>query len=172
MGEHATAAEDWYRRGVLDAVSQEHEAVAASFRLPFLRVNLERPHRRRAPMLEPSATRGDAERAGAEGWRVGPLDLPSPRKTAYYLGLGALAAFEVVEWPVVAAVAAGTWVAQHTRPEAPATGAAPWDFLRHRGHGDDEHSHNGHAGTAAGAAAVAGASTHNGHARRRTSADS
>ncbi|MDT3442357.1 MULTISPECIES: hypothetical protein [unclassified Pseudofrankia] len=169
MAEQTPVAEDWYRRGVMDAVSREQEAVAASFRLPFLRVNVERPRRRRAPVIEPAAMREEADRAGAEGWRIGRFELPSPRKTAYYLGLGALAAFEVVEWPVAAAVAAGTWVAQHTRPEAPAAGTAPWELLhRGGGHGHDEHSENGHAGPAA----MAGAHTHNGHSRRRTSAGS
>ncbi len=47
--------------------------------------------------------------------KVGPVTVPSPTKTAYYLGLGALAVAEVVEWPIAAAIAVGTYVAQHTR---------------------------------------------------------
>jgi hypothetical protein len=43
--------------------------------------------------------------------------MPSPGKTAYYAGLGVLAVVEAVEWPVAAAIAAGTYVAQHTRAE-------------------------------------------------------
>jgi hypothetical protein len=31
-----------------------------------------------------------------------------------------LAAVEIIEWPIAAAVAAGTYVAQHTRPDQPA----------------------------------------------------
>jgi hypothetical protein len=45
------------------------------------------------------------------------MTVPSPGKTAYYAGLGALAVVQAVEWPVAAAIAAGTYVAQHTRAE-------------------------------------------------------
>ena len=146
--EQTQLAEDWYRLGVADAVAYEHEAVAASFRLPFLRVNVELPHRHRAAEAERVAARD--ERTGEAGMRLGPLAMPSPRKTAYYLGLGALAAFEVVEWPVAAAIAAGTWVAQHTRPEVPTVSPGPWDFLHHAGHLGHEHDGHGHNGHAAG----------------------
>lgn len=44
--------------------------------------------------------------------------LPPPGKLAYYTGLGALAAFEVIEWPVAVAIGAGTAVAQRARSEA------------------------------------------------------
>jgi len=43
--------------------------------------------------------------------RIGPVALPTPRRTAYYLGLGTLAAVELIEWPVALAVAAGSYVA-------------------------------------------------------------
>ncbi|OHV34238.1 hypothetical protein BBK14_33590 [Parafrankia soli] len=46
---------------------------------------------------------------------------PSPGKAVYYLGLGGLAVAEIIEWPVAAAIAAGTYVAQHTRPAAPSS---------------------------------------------------
>jgi hypothetical protein len=36
--------------------------------------------------------------------------LPSPRETVYYGGLALLAAFELIEWPVAAAIAVGTAV--------------------------------------------------------------
>ncbi|WP_433435002.1 hypothetical protein [Nonomuraea sp. CA-141351] len=47
--------------------------------------------------------------------------LPSPDRMAYYGALGALAAFGVLEWPVAAAIGAGTIIAQR-RPGAPAFG--------------------------------------------------
>ena len=37
--------------------------------------------------------------------------LPPPQRLAYYAGLGALAAFQVIEWPVALAIGAGTAVA-------------------------------------------------------------
>ncbi|MGF7234657.1 MAG: hypothetical protein ACQSGP_06830 [Frankia sp.] len=43
---------------------------------------------------------------------------PSVGKAAYYLGLGGLAVAEVIEWPIAVAIAAGTYVAQHTGPRA------------------------------------------------------
>jgi len=138
------------------------------------------PRRRGALVIERPAGRGEQAQNGAEGWKLGPVGVPSPRKTAYYLGLGALAALEVVEWPVAAAIAAGTWVAQHSRPQDPAAGTGTWDLLRlpghrehsHDGHSHDGHSHNGHAGHAAGHAVtglLAGAEAHNGHGHRRSS---
>ncbi|MBL7625787.1 hypothetical protein I7412_01040, partial [Frankia sp. CN6] len=181
--ERMPASQDWYRRGVADAIEREHDVAGASFRLPFLRVSLEMPRRHRPLGLERATARdvaaraGMAERAGDEGWRIGPVGLPSPRKTAYYLGLGALAAIEVVEWPIAAAIAAGTWVAQHTRPEAPAVGTGPWEHLHlpgrgHDEHAHDEHAHNGHATSRRRAASANGTHAHNGHGRRRASTDS
>jgi hypothetical protein len=41
--------------------------------------------------------------------------LPPPERIAYYGALGALAIFEVVEWPVAAAIGAGTMIAQRQR---------------------------------------------------------
>ncbi|GAA2101860.1 hypothetical protein GCM10009780_51980 [Actinomadura alba] len=38
--------------------------------------------------------------------------LPPPERMAYYAGLGALAAFGVIEWPVAAAIGAGTILAK------------------------------------------------------------
>jgi hypothetical protein len=38
--------------------------------------------------------------------------LPPPERVIYYGGLGALVAFGVIEWPVAAAIGAGTVIAQ------------------------------------------------------------
>jgi hypothetical protein len=48
-------------------------------------------------------------------WKIGPVPVPSPIEAAYYTGLGALAVAELVERPIAAAIAVGTYVAQHTR---------------------------------------------------------
>ncbi|ABW11955.1 hypothetical protein Franean1_3092 [Parafrankia sp. EAN1pec] len=88
---------------------------AATVRLPFLTARFE-----------------FGRRAGHTGWRLGPVGLPSPGKSAYYLGLGVLAVGEVVEWPVAAAIAAGTYVAQHTRGQASAVPQV-W-HASHNGH--------------------------------------
>ncbi|WP_225438691.1 MULTISPECIES: hypothetical protein [Frankia] len=47
--------------------------------------------------------------------RVGPLGVPTPGRVAYYLGLGALVAVELVEWPVALAVAAASHLTDRTR---------------------------------------------------------
>lgn len=51
--------------------------------------------------------------------------LPPPTQVAYYAGLGVLAVFEVVEWPVAAVAAAGMVVAQRA-------------LRQHEEHGKDE----------------------------------
>ncbi|MFC4062204.1 hypothetical protein ACFOWE_28200 [Planomonospora corallina] len=43
--------------------------------------------------------------------------LPSRERLAYYGGLGALAAFGLLEWPVAAAIGVGTVIAQRSRGE-------------------------------------------------------
>ncbi|MEQ4717570.1 hypothetical protein [Nonomuraea sp. B19D2] len=50
--------------------------------------------------------------------------LPAPERMAYYGALGALAVFGVLEWPVAAAIGAGTIIAQR-RPGAPMFGRQP-----------------------------------------------
>lgn len=40
--------------------------------------------------------------------------LPPPERMAYFAGLGALAVFGVIEWPVAAAIGAGTILARRT----------------------------------------------------------
>jgi len=38
---------------------------------------------------------------------VGQLEIPRPEQLAYYGGLAALAAFELIDWPVAVVIAAG-----------------------------------------------------------------
>ncbi|MBB6344856.1 hypothetical protein ACWGH8_41285 [Nonomuraea muscovyensis] len=53
--------------------------------------------------------------------------LPPPERVAYYGALGALAVVGVIEWPVAAAIGAGTVIAQRARSKEPASGADPGD---------------------------------------------
>lgn len=64
----------------------------------------------RAPQLPRVGRREVAETAGV----VRSL-LPPPGKMLFYGGLAALAALEIIEWPVAAVVAAGTFVAERSR---------------------------------------------------------
>jgi hypothetical protein len=41
--------------------------------------------------------------------------LPPRERMLYYAGLGALAALDVVSWPVAAAIGGGVWVASRSR---------------------------------------------------------
>ncbi|WP_040776715.1 hypothetical protein [Nocardia pneumoniae] len=43
---------------------------------------------------------------------VGRVRVPRPEHLAYYGALGALAAAEIIEWPVALALAAGHWLAE------------------------------------------------------------
>jgi hypothetical protein len=47
---------------------------------------------------------------------AGRVPLPSRQDLAYYGGLGAMTALEMIEWPVTLAVAAGYALATHERP--------------------------------------------------------
>jgi hypothetical protein len=49
--------------------------------------------------------------------------LPDRNQLIYYGGLGAMAAFGVVSWPVAAAISAGVWVAGRVRPGSAKGGA-------------------------------------------------
>jgi xanthosine utilization system XapX-like protein len=44
---------------------------------------------------------------------VGRVRIPRPEQVAYYGALGALAALEIIEWPVALAIAAGHALAQN-----------------------------------------------------------
>ncbi|EIV91196.1 hypothetical protein [Frankia sp. QA3] len=127
----------------------------ATLRLPFVTAHFE--------VSPPPAPGGQI--------RLGPLSLPTPGRTAYYLGLGTLAVVELIEWPVALAIAAGTYVAGHAvgpRAAAPRereaeveisaelpTSLGPrglWRRFRHSEHGlgglpgGNGHTGNGHHG--------------------------
>ncbi|WP_330231215.1 hypothetical protein OHA40_01210 [Nocardia sp. NBC_00508] len=44
---------------------------------------------------------------------VGRVRIPRPEQLAYYGALGALAAAEIIEWPVAVALGAGHWLVQN-----------------------------------------------------------
>jgi hypothetical protein len=44
---------------------------------------------------------------------VGQMEIPRPEQLAYYGGLAALAAFELIEWPVALVIAAGHLLASN-----------------------------------------------------------
>src|SRR4051794_5086392 len=98
---------------------------SATIRLPFLTAHLEVPKPSRPHLPELQAP------DFSKPVRIGPVAVPAPPKTVYYLGLGALAVAEIVEWPIAAAIAAGTYVAQHTRDDAPAAPQLQHDEATH-----------------------------------------
>jgi hypothetical protein len=75
----------------------------ATLRLPFAALSVSVPRR----------ITDEAARAG----QVVTANAPSPDRLAFYAGLGLLAALEVLEWPVAATVAAGTYVASRGQRE-------------------------------------------------------
>jgi len=69
-------------------------------------------------MAEKKARSGVSQREAVEKVRegetfvvnvpvVGQLEIPRPEQLAYYGGLAALAAFELIDWPVALVIAAG-----------------------------------------------------------------
>ena len=75
-------------------------------------------------MAEKKARSGVSQREAVEKVRegetfvvnvpvVGQLEIPRPEQLAYYGGLAALAAFELIEWPVALVIAAGHLLASN-----------------------------------------------------------
>ncbi len=69
-------------------------------------------------MVEKKARRGTSQRAAVEHIRegetffvnlplLGQVEVPRPEQLAYYGGLAALAAFELIDWPVALVIVAG-----------------------------------------------------------------
>jgi hypothetical protein len=72
----------------------------------------------RQMMAEKKTRRGTSQREAVEQIRegetfamklpvLGPVEIPRPEQLAYYAGLAALAAFELIDWPVALVIAAG-----------------------------------------------------------------
>ena len=77
-------------------------------------------------MAEKKSRRGTSQREAVQRIRegesfavnlpvVGQVDVPRPEQLAYYGGLAALAAFEIIEWPVALVIAAGHLLASNHR---------------------------------------------------------
>ena len=76
---------------------------SATFSLPFVGTELHAP---RMPHIDPG-----------EIATVARSFLPPPREVVYYGGLAALAAFEVIEWPVALAIGVGGAILGRRRHE-------------------------------------------------------
>jgi hypothetical protein len=73
-------------------------------------------------MAEKKARRGTSQRDAVQKIRegetfvvnlpvVGSVEIPRPEQLAYFGGLAALAAFELIDWPVAVVIAAGHFLA-------------------------------------------------------------
>lgn len=73
--------------------------------------------RRSASQSEAVARIREAEGFAVDLPVIGKVAVPRPEQLAYYGGLALLAAFEIIDWPVAAAVAAGHILASNHRSE-------------------------------------------------------
>jgi hypothetical protein len=75
-------------------------------------------------MVEKKARRATTQREAVEHIRegetfainlpvIGQFEIPRPEQLAYYGGLAALAAFELIDWPVAVVIAAGHLLASN-----------------------------------------------------------
>jgi hypothetical protein len=79
-----------------------------SITIPLPNFNIPTPSLPRMPLPSQHAVVMTAYRVGD----VVQKNAPSADQLLYYGGLGALAAFGAIEWPVAAAIGAGVWVAR------------------------------------------------------------
>lgn len=73
--------------------------------------------RRSASQSEAVARIREAEGFAVDLPVIGKVAVPRPEQLAYYGGLALLAAFEIIDWPVAVAVAAGHILASNHRSE-------------------------------------------------------
>lgn len=92
---------------------EPHRQRTATLKLPFVTAQFRVPevHMPRPRMPHPPVSGQEIKDMAGAVVSV----LPPPDRLAYYAGLGALAAFEVIDWPVAAAIGVGTVVAQRVR---------------------------------------------------------
>jgi len=70
-------------------------------------------------MAEKKSRRGTSQREAVQKIRegetfvLGQLEIPRPEQLAYYGGLAALAALELIDWPVALVIAAGHLLASN-----------------------------------------------------------
>lgn len=85
----------------------------ATINLPFVTAQVRVPQLGRPRLPHVPAPRVSRQEMGALARGAGAM-LPAPKEMAYYAGLGALAALELIEWPVAVAIGAGTVVARQS----------------------------------------------------------
>lgn len=90
---------------------KEEHAPALDLNLPFLRIQLRAPEMHMPHVGMPHISGRDVGHA----MDIARTFLPPPERIMYYGGLGALAALGLIEWPVAAAIGAGTMIAQRAR---------------------------------------------------------
>ena len=108
----------------------EHGPRTATVNLPFVKAQFRAPEMHLPQLRAPHIGRAELSAAAHTGRSL----LPPPRQALYYAGLAVLAAVEVIDWPVAAAIGVGTAVMgrrgeQHrqeaTRKEKAADASAP-----------------------------------------------
>ncbi|WP_425570075.1 hypothetical protein, partial [Planotetraspora phitsanulokensis] len=79
--------------------------------LPFMSIQVRQPEMRMPHMDMPHISKREVGQAVD----IARTFLPPPERIVYYGGLGALAVLGLIEWPVAAAIGAGTIIAQRTK---------------------------------------------------------
>ncbi|MCU1607222.1 MAG: hypothetical protein JWP46_3687 [Modestobacter sp.] len=109
----------------------EDDRTTMKLRLPFMTLSVTRPRTDPARGAGAQAQRGRPGTAGPQVAGSG-----SGERLLFYTGVAALGAAGVIEWPVAAAIAVGTYIAGKARAAPPvaggsgttrSTGAAPTD---------------------------------------------
>ncbi|MFC0864470.1 hypothetical protein ACFHYQ_19445 [Sphaerimonospora cavernae] len=104
-------------RGASDATATpaaaEEPGRQFNLNLPFVRIQVRPPELHLPHIGLPHVSRHDVGQAVD----IARTFLPPPERLAYYGGLGALAVLGLIDWPVAAAIGAGTLIAQRTRAQ-------------------------------------------------------
>ncbi len=82
-----------------------------SLDLPFISLQVQAPEMKMPHVEMPGINRAELGHAVD----IAKTFLPPPERLVYYGGLGALAVLGFIEWPVAAAIGAGTMIAQRAR---------------------------------------------------------
>ncbi|GAB3132189.1 hypothetical protein [Microbispora hainanensis] len=98
------------RAGKSMETKEEHRP-QLDLNLPFMRIQFRPPEMHLPHVGMPHISGRDVGQA----MDVARTFLPPPERIMYYGGLGALAALGILEWPVAAAIGAGTMIAQRAR---------------------------------------------------------
>lgn len=93
--------------------AQQPSARTATVNLPFVTATFRRPDIHLPQIRVPNRQQALSAAQAIQSY------LPSPRQAAYFGGLAALAAFEVLEWPVALAIGAGTALMGRSQPQPP-----------------------------------------------------